>query len=150
MYWPPGVIETSSKFVAGVTVVNVNLGKDVTRTVIDTGDKFSASANDAGGQLAAGGVDTGGAPWAANIFANFQKNLKWPCWEGSSGAQGKMIHEKNSQKSHETVPLRVYASLIMEYRNPCFSSSYVVIDRTYSMSKASGWSKRIQLLKYSK
>jgi hypothetical protein len=47
----------------GFTAINVNLGKDVTTTVVDTVDKFSASRNnDTGGQLASGVVDTGGAP----------------------------------------------------------------------------------------
>jgi hypothetical protein len=31
-----------------------------------------------GGKFATGVNDTGGAPLAANIFANFRKNSKWP------------------------------------------------------------------------
>jgi hypothetical protein len=31
-------------------------------------------------KFAAGVVDTGGQPLAANIFANFRKNLKRPYW----------------------------------------------------------------------
>jgi hypothetical protein len=40
-------------------------------------EKFAAGVVDTSGKFATGLVDTGGAPWIANIFANFPKNLKW-------------------------------------------------------------------------
>ncbi len=40
--------------------------------------QFATGAVDTGGKFAAGIVDTGGQPWAANISANFRKNLKRP------------------------------------------------------------------------
>jgi hypothetical protein len=46
--------------------------------VVDTGGKFATGVVDTGGNFAAGVVDTGGKPLAANIFANFRKNLKRP------------------------------------------------------------------------
>ncbi len=54
-----GFLDTCSKYVAAVSAINVNLAKDVTTSVDDTGGEFSASHNDIGGQFAAGVVDTG-------------------------------------------------------------------------------------------
>jgi hypothetical protein len=42
------------EFAAGVTAIEVNLGKDVTTGVVDTG------SNNTGSQLASGGVSTSG------------------------------------------------------------------------------------------
>jgi hypothetical protein len=46
--------------------------------VFDTGGKFATAVVDTGGNFAAGVVDTGGQPLAANISANFRKNLQRP------------------------------------------------------------------------
>ncbi len=58
------VVQTGGKSTAGVTKINVNLAKDVTAGVIDTGDKFATGVNDAGGiQFVAVDIGTGdGAP----------------------------------------------------------------------------------------
>jgi hypothetical protein len=42
---------------AGVTAMNENLGKNVTKSVVDTGGLFAADVADPGSQL------TAGAPW---------------------------------------------------------------------------------------
>jgi hypothetical protein len=46
--------------------------------VVDTGGTFATGVVDTSGNFAADVIDTGGQPLAANISANFQKNLKWP------------------------------------------------------------------------
>jgi hypothetical protein len=50
-----------------------------------------------GGKFGTGVVDTGGAPWLANIFANFRKKFETVLM-GYSGAEGKLIHEKNQRQ----------------------------------------------------
>ncbi len=56
--------------------------------------------------FATGVNDTGGEPWAANISANFWKNLKRPYWY-TQGLGGNWFMKKSRiQKSHGTVPLR--------------------------------------------
>ncbi len=50
--------------------------------------------------------DTGGAPWAANISANFQKNLKRPYWYNQGLGGNWFMKKTSSKKSRDTVPLR--------------------------------------------
>jgi hypothetical protein len=69
----PVLMGTVGKFTSSVTVIGVNLRKDVftTPTVnlppvpIDAGGRFVTCVN-----------DTGGAPFVANIFANFRNTSK--------------------------------------------------------------------------
>ncbi len=50
--------------------------------------------------------DTGGQPWAANISANFKKNLKRSKWD-TLGLGGNWLMKKTRRKkSRDTVPLR--------------------------------------------
>ncbi len=61
-------------------------------------DIVPTGVNDTGGKFAAGVVDTGGAPWLANIYSNFWKNLKKTVLMGNSGAGGKLNHEKKEKQ----------------------------------------------------
>jgi hypothetical protein len=46
------VVDTGKKSAATDTPIKVNLGKDATTGVVDTGGKFGATINDSNGQLA--------------------------------------------------------------------------------------------------
>ncbi len=50
--------------------------------------------------------DTGGKPWAANISANFQKNLKRSQWNTLGLGGNWFMKRTRSKKSCDTVPLR--------------------------------------------
>jgi hypothetical protein len=65
--------------VANLPPVSTTLLKRVAKFAagdVDTGGKFATGVVDTGGNFAAGVVDTGGQPLAANISANFRKNLQ--------------------------------------------------------------------------
>ncbi len=51
--------------------------------------------------------DTGGAPWAANISANFRKNLKRPWWYTQGLGENWFMKKTRSRKSRGTVPLSI-------------------------------------------
>ncbi len=70
--------------------IEVNLGKDVTTIVADTGGKFAAGINDTGGQLAVLLI-----LFAHLIFANMQNNSKWPKWDNQELGKS-LIHEKKT------------------------------------------------------
>jgi hypothetical protein len=66
-------------FAAGVVDTGGNL-PPVSTTLLKLVAKFAAGVVDTGGKFSTGVVDTGGQPLAANISANFRKNLKQPLW----------------------------------------------------------------------
>jgi hypothetical protein len=74
----PPVSLTLLKLVAKFAANVVDTGGIFATGVVDTGDNFAASVVDTGNKFATGVIDTGGQPLAANISANFRKNLKRP------------------------------------------------------------------------
>ncbi len=79
--------------------------------VVDTGGNFAAGVVDTGGKFATGDVDTGGAPLLANISANFRKKFETVLM-GYSGAEGKLIYEKNQkQKISRHCPFKAFITI---------------------------------------
>ncbi len=67
-YWHQGSIHRD-------TAISVDLRKDVTAGVVDSGGKFGRyRTNYTSGQFADDVIDTDGAIWIATIFANFRAN----------------------------------------------------------------------------
>jgi hypothetical protein len=70
-----GIVYTGGKFAAGVVDTGGNL-PPASLTPVANLPPVPTMLSKLVAQFAAGVVDTGGAPSLANIYANFQKNLK--------------------------------------------------------------------------
>jgi hypothetical protein len=75
--FPLTSIDTHGKFTAGLSAININLMKDVTTDVVDTGGKLAIGIHDH--KLA---ISVRGCTLSANIFPIFRKKIKKGCqWD---------------------------------------------------------------------
>jgi hypothetical protein len=72
-------------------------GGKFTAGVVDTGGNFAAGVVDTGGKFATGVVDTGLCPLTCEYLREFLNKFE-TLLMGYSGAEGKLIHEKDQKQ----------------------------------------------------